>query len=145
MGCSFIVECDHCDTIICSWGDGNETLLADTPWTNVSYTYADTGFYTITLTATRHCLDTIVFRTFHAKLEDGLGIDEFSILNSQFSPYPNPATDMVQVGVSADMELFTLDGRRLRHCHANAMPLDGLAAGVYLLNVAGTTYRIVRN
>ena len=150
MGCSFVVECEHCDTLLCSWGDGNDTLFAGTPWTAVRHTYADTGLYTISLTATRHCIDTMTTKNFHAVQDPYVGINDFDTqslenLKSRCRVYPNPATDKVHISVIANLELYSLNGWLLRHRHADIMTLEGLPTGVYLLSVDGTSYRIVKN
>ena len=143
MDYSFDVESADCDTVLCSWGDGSDTLFVGGQHVSARHTYADTGRYMITVTATRHCINTVVTRTFHAVPEQ-LFVPFLSPLTSHRSPYPNPATDRVCVSREADLVLYTLDGREVSRRHAAAMPLDGLVPGVYLLAVDGQTYRIIK-
>lgn len=145
MACSFMLESEHCDTILCSWGDGTDTLFVGMPWLEARHTYADTGLYTITFTASRHCLETVETRSFHAIQEESNGIDDLhQNHNTPVAIYPNPATDRVMASVGTDMVLYTLDGRPLRRCHAAAMSLDGLSAGSYILTVDGVPYRLIK-
>ena len=142
MGCSFVVESEHCDTVRCSWGDGTDTSFVGS--FNAWHAYVDTGVYTITLTATRHCLDTVVVRTFHAHHEGTVGLWPLATDHWPLKVYPNPATDKVHVGVQAELVLYSLDGRRLRRCHADTMPLEGLPSGGYLLTVDGVPHHIIK-
>lgn len=140
MGCSFDLELIDCDTVTCLWGDGTDTLLTSAG--PMTHTYADTGIYTLTLTATRHCISTVVEYIFHATQEPDAGCVPLPSLHPAL--HPNPATDRVWVGAESDLVLRSLDGRELRRCRADAMPLHGLPAGAYLLSVNGTTYRIIK-
>jgi hypothetical protein len=139
MGCAFAVEGEHCDTVRCFWGDGSDTTFAQTAV--VRHTYAAPGSYTVTFTASRHCLDTVVVRTLHVNQE---GIPDLQPPTSGLRVYPNPANDRVHVGVPAELVLYSLDGRRLRRCHADTLPLEGLASGGYLLTVDGEPIIIIK-
>ncbi len=142
MECSFVLLLDDSDTVFCDWGDGNDTLYTSTPQLSVSHTYTDTGYYIITLTATRHCLDTVVELTFQVGQE---GILDLQPPASNLHVYPNPATDQIYVGRCADLVLYTIDGRQLcSRRHSDSMSLDGLAGGLYLLSVDGRMYRIIK-
>ena len=139
MGCAFAVESEHCDTVRCSWGDGSDTTFAQTAV--VRHTYAAPGTYTVTFTASHHCLDTVVVRTLHVNQE---GIPDLQPPTSGLHVYPNPAIDQVHVGAQAELVLYSLDGRRLRRCHADTLPLEGLASGGYLLTVDGEPIIIIK-
>jgi hypothetical protein len=128
MTCSFGIDFINCDTVLCFWGDGSEEVL--TPNLAINHTYFDTGDYVITLTATRHCMNTVVEHHFHAVAEPEVGI---------------PAINRVCAGVEHDLILYSLDGRELRRRRADRMPLDGLLRGIYLLAVDGVVYRIYKN
>ena len=78
----------------------------------------------------RHCMNTVVEHRFHAVAEPEVGI---------------PAINRVCAGVEHDLILYSLDGRELRRCRSDRMPLDGLPRGIYLLAVDGVVYRIYKN
>ena len=141
MGCVLGVDCELCDTLRCDWGDGSDTVLTALSPLTVGHIYADTGLYTVTLTATRHCMNAEASLSFHAVAEP-LRVD---MPDAAVAVGPNPAGDWIRAGRCADLALYSLDGRLLRRrSHADTMPLHGLAAGVYLLSVDGIAHRIIK-
>lgn len=140
MSCSFALDFIACDTVLCDWGDGTTEVLVPTT-SNVRHLYADTGNYTLTFTAIRHCLTTTTIMMFHATEEpsepQGINdVDEERVIIS-----PNPASQTVQVThpEAVAVELCSLDGRvqatqtlQGLSCTFN---LANLPAGVYLIHI----------
>ena len=141
MGCAFAVESERCDTVRCSWGDGSDTLFVGGQHVSACHTYATPGSYTVTFTASRHCLDSVVVVT---SFVDQEGIADLEPPTCGLHVHPNPAIDRVHVGVQAELVLYSLAGRRLRRCHADSLPLEGLASGGYLLTVDGEPILIIK-
>lgn len=141
MGCAFAVESERCDTVRCSWGDGSDTLFVGGQHVSACHTYATPGSYTVTFTASRHCLDSVVVVT---SFVDQEGIADLEPPTCGLHVHPNPAIDKVHVGVQAELVLYSLAGRRLRRCHADSLPLEGLASGGYLLTVDGEPILIIK-
>lgn len=139
MGCAFAVESERCDTVRCSWGDGSDTTFAQSAV--VRHMYATPGSYTVTFTASRHCLDSVVVVTSFVNQE---GIADLEPPTCGLHVHPNPAIDRVHVGEQAELVLYSLAGRRLRRCHADSLPLEGLASGGYLLTVDGEPVIIIK-
>ncbi len=140
MSCSFALYFIACDTVLCDWGDGTTEVLVPTT-SNVRHLYADTGNYTLTFTAIRHCLTTTTIMMFHATEEpsepQGINdVDEERVIIS-----PNPASQTVQVThpEAVAVELCSLDGR----VQATQTPqglsctfnLANLPAGIYLIHI----------
>lgn len=140
MSCSFALDFIACDTVLCDWGDGTTEVLVPTT-SNVRHLYADTGNYTLTFTAIRHCLTTTTIMMFHATEEpsepQGINdVDEERVIIS-----PNPASQTVQVThpEAVAVELCSLNGR----VQATQTPqglsctfnLANLPAGVYLIHI----------
>ena len=141
MSCSFALEFSDCDTVLCDWGDGTSEVFVPTA-SNVRHLYADTGNYTITLTAVRHCMTTTVTRTFRATEEpsEPQGIDAVEVEGIMLSP--NPASSEVQITLPSEavaVELCGLEGRVL-DTHAPqglacSFQLANLPSGVYLIRI----------
>ena len=158
MNCSFDVQCDYCDTVACDWGDGTTTYYGSEQSFSASHLYADTGLYTITLSARRHCMETSLQFQFHAETEPTNPPDppdppesieqsaEQSVLMA-----PNPASSMVRLSLPSGaktIELYDLQGRLRMACipHSTCCELEVslLPAGSYLLRVQTTQGTITR-
>ena len=129
----------HADRRHWSFGDGETLATTDTL---VSHTYADSGNYNLMLVAGRHCMadtmsQTVTFGT--------VGLTAVS-LSDGVRLFPNPAHETLTVLLPVQQcwaTLFALDGRCLWHRSLSGphavVPLDGLPAGLYLLQVSTPT------
>lgn len=141
LTCSFSLQCSDCDTLLCDWGDGLTDTLTATPFLNLSHTYSDTGFYTLSLTVSRHCLTTTATLTFHAAEPlDPQGIG--AVATEPVVLSPNPATTTVTVRLPAEataLELCDMEGRLLYgqapQGASCTLDVSTLPQGTYLLRV----------
>lgn len=140
MTCSFALEFIDSDTVLCDWDDGTAEVFVPTT-SNARHLYADTGNYTITLTAIRHCLTATETKTFHASEESSepQGIGDVEEKKEIISPNPASQTVRVTHPEAVAVELCSLDGRVLTtrtpqgfDCSFN---LADLPAGVYLIRI----------
>jgi hypothetical protein len=79
--------------------------------------------------------------------QKGEGIDEAETV---VSIYPNPVSEVMNITVNEEMEaqLFDMSGRCLMtislHCGANAVSLNGISNGIYLLRTPAGIQKIVK-
>ena len=144
----FTYECTHADNLIWHFGDGTDTTTSAEENQNIYHTYADTGRYTVTLTALRHCMeatDTIEI-TIHCTGE--LGINQTA--DSGIKIYPNPTSEQVTIASTkaAEVTIVNAAGQTMQHSRINpgnnTMQLHSLSCGVYTLIITtqdGTEYR----
>lgn len=130
-------------TYLWNFGDSNTDTQA-----NPSHTYAANGTYIVSLTVTNECgsetiTDTVVIN--FVGVLNNLGLD--------LNVYPNPAQDQVAVaGEFTEMQdlrvtlisvvgqtLFAQDFANVSGSFRHNINLEGIAAGVYFLNVEGST------
>lgn len=147
-----------CDSIIGLLITINHSSVGDTLFVTTqadSYewngtVYETSGTYQQTLTNSVGC-DSLAILVLTIGTQ---GIDDFSILNSQFSVYPNPATYQVTVSglpEGSAIELFDLTGRvvytnALTQSIDTAITIDvnNLTSGAYLLRITTSEGSITR-
>ena len=140
MSCSFALEFIDCDTVLCDWGDGTVEVFVPTT-SNVRHLYADTGNYTLTLTASRHCMSSTITNMFHATEEpsEPQGIDRIGDEKVFISPNPASQTVRVTHPQAVAVELCSLDGRilstRIPQGLTSSFNLANLPSGVYLIRI----------
>ena len=79
----------NADGLVWHFGDGDSVATLDS---TVSHTYADTGSYTVTLVATRHCMADTVQLVVHIPDTSPVGITA-PAPSAAAVVYPNPAAD----------------------------------------------------
>lgn len=129
------------DNFYWDFGDGTkDTLHAPTP---VVHQYTQIGTFGTSLTVTNNC-GTIV-KTKQVFAGGNTGIQDLNGLSAAVNVYPNPASDLLYIGVTkADINLqnvtlIDMMGRKVLTKQLNSntveIPLKGLAEGVYQLQV----------
>ena len=143
LNCSFGVACTDSDSLLCDWGDGTVDNIPYTENVTVNHLYADTGLYTITLTAVRHCLSATATNTFQATVEPNDPPESIeNVDETVITLMPNPASTEVRLALPAEVvavEVCDLQGRRL----VSLVPQDSVCtfsvgnypAGTYLLRI----------
>lgn len=138
----------HTDTLYWDFGDGNDTITATDGDLTIRHTYADSGLYTVTLTALRHCMTAIDTLTVH--IGDGTA-EPVGIVtegNRRLTVYPNPASGTVNIAYEAASKasLYAADGRHVWHGTLNgstAIPLHNLPDGIYTLRVGDAAVKVI--
>ena len=146
-GVSFGAEPQHADSLHWFFGDGNDTITSSVGDLTMQHTYADSGFYTVTLVASRHCMTDTATITVHI----GGTTEPVSIIrvdDNTPSVYPNPASGTITVTVDATAKatLCAADGRQVWHgtvCGSTAIPLHGLPSGIYTLCIGDAVTKVV--
>lgn len=141
---SFVATALHADSLTWNFGDGTVATATVTEPVAI-HSYSGAGDYTVTLTASRHCMRTSFSLTVAVADTGSAGINPTVASDSACIVYPNPASGTVSITVPTDMKhptvtLYSLDGRMItqrqpasigdRHVGLN---LTGLPAGEYLL------------
>jgi len=135
---SIIVFGEHADSLFCDFGDGCDTTIAAGNDT-LQHTYADTGIYTVTLVASRHCMSDTISTTIFVT-DNGNGIDDI-IENKRIIVFPNPAISHITIewdGKTPDeMTIFDLQGRAVKHQNQLSSPtifdIRDLPNGTYII------------
>lgn len=129
------------------FGDGDSSVMS-----NPSHTYADTGYYTITLiTKAANTSDTISY-TFHLTEEPVLNSNDlYPLKKDQISVlYPNPSqgklyVDMFDSNDTILVTIFSLQGVEvLSSSVSKHVPIDigSLSTGIYIYRIqVGSTYQ----
>ena len=137
MGESFDVIATNADSLRADWGDGSDTALAASGLISLSHTYADTGDHTITVVASRHCMESFCTWTFHAtaKPADTEGIDNVK--------QPRIGVDGRRISCQPSFGPLTLYDAAGRLVDRGACSCTAPAAGIYLLTTGrGQTVRL---
>ena len=133
----FSYEYTHADSLIWHFGDGNDTVIF--PNGSIYHTYADTGHYTVTLTALRHCLTATDTIEILISSTSELGINPST--NIDVDIYPNPASEHVTVvsPTTAKVAIINAAGQTVQHTHINPgenyISLRYLPRGVYSIMI----------
>ena len=124
----------NADGLVWHFGDGDSVATLDS---TVSHTYADTGSYTVTLVATRHCMADTVQLVVHIPDTSPVGITAPSPSVAAVV-YPNPAADSFTLVINGcmvrpsdgEVTLTSSDGRSYGMQHFADLP-----SGLYVVRV----------
>jgi hypothetical protein len=124
----------NADGLVWHFGDGDSLTTHDSV---VTHTYADTGSYTVSVVATRHCMSDTALLTIH--IQDSMSVGIVAATQGMTAVvYPNPASDRVEVVVDGcdvtlqdnEVTLLSSDGRSYALQH-----FADLASGLYVVRV----------
>ena len=159
----FTSSAQHADSLTWFFGDGSDTIIP-AGQVSIIHRYADTGRYTVTLVASRHCMTD----TFHAEtivLPDTSSIPPDTTLAAiqtmatdlDILVYPNPTTDCLNISLPENLPiteaaLYTLEGRKAADipvpsrgvCRQIGYNLTALPSGVYLLRIVTPVGTVVQ-
>ncbi len=144
---TFGAEPQHADSLHWFFGDGSDTVTSSVGCLTVQHTYADSGFYTVTLVASRHCMtDTATITVHIGGTSEPVSI--VSVGDNTPSVYPNPASGTITVAVDASAEatLYAVDGRQVWRgtvSGSTTIPIHALAAGIYTLRMGDTVTKVM--
>lgn len=121
----------HASELTWDFGDGNLLTTSDT---TVTHTYSNNGNYTITLTASRHCMSDT---TAENVVIQGVGIEDLENEQAILSFYPNPAQNILTLKANGEVFVYDITGKKVM----NADMVDGeilldirhLKSGTYLI------------
>jgi hypothetical protein len=136
LDATFIAHPTHTDTLVWDFGDGTTASTTDSL---VSHTYADSGDYTVTLVATRHCLTDTALLAIHITTSDlRIPTSDLRTPTSDLTVYPNP---------TAVQPTITLDGQPISHADSeitltapdgrryNLLQFNNLPVGIYMVHL----------
>lgn len=86
----------HADSLTWHFGDGTSTATAASQ-TTVAHRYADTGQYSVTLVASRHCMTDTAQLTIHLTADSTASIPSGTETQTVVNVYPNPASERLTV------------------------------------------------
>ena len=124
----------NADGLVWHFGDGDSVATLDS---TVTHTYADTGSYTVSVVATRHCMSDTALLTIH--IQDSMSVGIVAATQGMTAVvYPNPASDRVEVVVDGcdvtlqdnEVTLLSSDGRSYGMQH-----FADLSSGLYVVRV----------
>ena len=124
----------NADGLVWHFGDGDSVATLDS---TVSHTYANTGSYTVTLVATRHCMADTVQLVVHIPDTYPVGITA-PAPSAAAVVYPNPAADSFTLVINGcmvrpsdgEVTLTSSDGRSYGMQHFADLP-----SGLYVVRV----------
>ena len=135
--------------VVCQWGDGQADTLGIATLGqsyNLQHTYADSGIYSIVVTANRHCTNQEEQLTFHATQQPGNPSDTTGVAMADMVSVrlaPNPANEWLRVELPWDetqLVLFGADGRKVLETnvleHTATISLRNVPNGVYTLHAS---------
>ena len=131
----FAFESSYADSLVWDFGDGSLFAISADDTLAVSHTYADTGRYTVTLTALRHCLAASATVSFSLLNGSAVGFSQCD--NDGIALYPNPFAASVTLHSSYAGAVHVVNSVGMTVYRAIVLPgtvelpLSGLPAGVY--------------
>ena len=146
-GTVFSSEPRNADSLYWNFGDGTDTAISTVGDLTVQHAYTANGTYTVTVTASRHCLTSADSMAVTITLSDDNDIQANA--TQQMSVYPNPAANSVTVTLATPSKavLMSLDGREFWRQYITGtatISMHTLTAGIYLLRVGDTVKTIVK-
>ncbi len=135
----FSHECTHTDTLIWNFGDGSDTTTLPEEGQYIYHTYDDTGRYTVTLTARRHCLTAIDSMSITINNYTDLGINHNT--NNEIRIFPNPVSEHVTMISKTQAKAIIVNalGQTIQQVRIkpgeNTIELRKIPCGVYTLVV----------
>ena len=127
------------DTAIWDFGDGTTQIITNNQCqTTTTHTYAESGTYSITLTARRHCITSIAADDVTITLPDPVVINSPSS-SDFFSIEPNPITDRATIHSNSKGQLTIIasNGRPVQQIKLGdttcTLGLSHLQSGMYVL------------
>ena len=123
----------YADSLAWDFGDGTTVTTTDSI---VTHTYADSGSYTVTLVATRHCMGDTAIMTVNINGQ-GVGIpSDLQFTTSTLTIYPNPTTGkpVIKLGsITPEEVMVTIpDGRSMPYSMLNEV---NMPTGLYVVRV----------
>ena len=130
---TFTAHTTHANSLVWDFGDGTTTTTTDSI---VNHSYADSGSYTVTLVATRHCIGDTAIMTVNINGQ-GVGIpSDLQLPTSALTIYPNPTAGkpVITLGgiTPGEVTVTTPDGRTMPYSTLNEV---GMPAGLYIVRV----------
>jgi|GEM_PF-2246457 len=118
------------------WLDCDNGSVAINGATGGSFTPVQNGNYAVKVTTAHGCTDTSACYGIGS-----LGLKEQTGLAQPISIYPNPAKDEINIESAVairSVRILDLQGKELMRTKGNKVPVSGLSAGVYLIEVSTT-------
>jgi len=132
----------HADTYSWDFGDGQNLNTSDSL---VTHTYASCGDFTVSLTASRHCMYDTATATLIISNDVGIYSHENSV--SPLILYPNPAEDHVTLKGTGHITIYDMSGRIVKqiNCSEEAVSIDlhPLPSGTYMVKSATQTRLLI--
>lgn len=132
-----------------AWNFGDQNTGAGS---TVQHTYTTNGNYTITLTLTGECGDTVITQTLNVGTV--VGIDQLSLGNDELMLYPNPAKATLNITNKSGLDMkkisaYNILGQLVYQAQANSkdnhqINISGFASGVYTLKIETEKGIVVR-
>lgn len=145
----FSASVQYADSLVWAFGDGSDTIVTDEQ-TDIRHRYAEAGTYTVTLTATRHCLKSSFAADITIDRDSALGIAVEG--HDAVTVFPNPTCDRLNVvlpdsNAPLAVMLYSCDGRLVmqrQEVEASrfTIEMEAFPEGEYLLHLctAGAVY-----
>ena len=146
------------DSALWDFGDGTTIQMPAADCENgISHQYTDSGNFTVTLIASRHCMSDTTILTLNVDLPQDstiTAIPEYSNVDP-FTLFPNPAVDKITIQKNNDsdkceLHILTNEGKEIKQYTICSYPtpidISHFAAGKYLFlfkTANGTTTRMV--
>jgi len=135
---SFTLTTSHADSLSVDWGDGSDTILLPAGVTTLYHTYPTAGSYTVSLVASRHCMETRRSWTFTSSGTQG--IDGNGTLPPTPAIAPNPASGHVLLTfpqLPHRLEVATMEGKTIGiytpDCTTFTLDVTNMPTGIYLM------------
>lgn len=139
---TLISNSTHASELAWDFGDGETLISSDSI---VTHTYADSGQYTITLNATRHCMNSTATASVSIPLDTG--IDIFELADMSLSLYPNPAHNTVTIYADGEVFIYNITGQLIQSigavCACTTLDISDFPCGIYLVKSKGKCAKLI--
>lgn len=132
----------HASELTWDFGDGETLVSSDSI---VTHTYTDSGQYTVTLNATRHCMNSTA--TASVSIPQETGIEFYELADKSLSLYPNPAHNSVTIYADGEVFIYNITGQLIKSTGAvrecTTLGISDFPCGIYIVKSEGKCAKLI--
>lgn len=132
----------HTSELAWDFGDGETLVSSDSI---VTHTYADSGQYTVTLNATRHCMNSTA--TALITIPQETGIDTWENTESRLPIYPNPTHNTVTIYADGEVFIYNITGQLIKTIgliqECTTLDISDFPCGIYIIKSREKSARLI--
>lgn len=132
----------HASELAWDFGDGETLVSSDSI---ITHTYADSGQYTITLNASRHCMSSTA--TALITIPQETGIENWENTKGSLLLFPNPAQNTVTIYADGEVFIYNITGQLIKTTgmiqECTTLDISDFPCGIYIIKSQGESAKLI--